>query len=112
MLPLQNFCVSQIFFPDFVVVSDKGKHATLFGTICLFIGYPVNAKYLPNRKFVSCLRCKLDWKRAYLIENMMSLIQKHKNTVKVACLSVSKLHILFKSVKLSGKLSILVQENC
>ena len=58
--PSWNFCVSR-FFGDFRiwVVSDQGKCAVSIGTIRLFIRYPENAKYPPDRNGVSCSRHKI-----------------------------------------------------
>ena len=47
-------------------------------------------------------------KLAYLIVKMMSLNQKYKINMKVAYVCVSKLRILLKDIKLSGKLPISV----
>ena len=71
------------------VASGQGKHASLTGTICFFIGYPENAKYLPAKNCVSHSSHKIVGKLAYLSVKMVSLYQKHKIVVKVANIGVS-----------------------
>ena len=60
------------------VVFDQGNHAALFDTIrsFIFIQYPENAKYPPDKNCMPCSRHKIMWKLAYLIVKMTSLIQK------------------------------------
>ena len=105
-------CLLKSIFSDFLIfaVADQGKHAASIGAICLFIGYLENAKHPPNKNCVSCSKHKIVWKLFGV--KMMSHFQKHKIVMKVAYLDVSKFHISFKGIKSSGKLPILVKENC
>ena len=80
----------------------------LIGTICLFIGYPANAKYLSNKNCVSFSGHKIIGKPVCLGVKMTSLDQKHKIFVKVSNIGVSKLHISLKDIKSSGKLPVSV----
>ena len=75
------------------------------------IEYPKNAKYPRGQNCVSCSSHKIVWKHAYLSVKMMSLDQKQKIVIEVANLSVLDSHILFKDIKLTGKLPISVKEN-
>ena len=70
------------------VVSDQGKDAASTGIIWIFIRYPENAKYSPNKNCMSCSRQKIVWKLAYLRVKMTSLIQKRIIIKKVAYYSV------------------------
>ena len=90
------------------VVSGQRKHAASIGTIHFFIGYLENAKYPPDENCLSCSSYKIAWKIAYLGLKMTLLNQKHEIIMKVAYLSVLKLGISFKDMKLSEKLPILV----
>ena len=74
----------------------------------VFIGYLEDAKYPPDKYYISCSRHKILWKLAYLSVKMTSLDQKHKIIINFANFGVSKLHISFQDIKLSGKLPILV----
>ena len=104
-----EFLCKSVFGNFFIfAVSDGGKHAALIGTIRLFIGYLQNAKYPLDKNCVSCSGHKMVWKLAYRGVKMVSFIQEQKIVMKVAYLSVSKLHTSFKGIKLSGKLPILV----
>ena len=105
-------------FPIFVV-SGQVKCAVLIGTILFSfsfffwggISYLENTKYPLDKNCVSCSGHKVVWKLAYRGVKMVSFIQEQKIVMKVAYLSVSKLHTSFKGIKLSGKLPIFVLEN-
>ena len=108
----QNFCASQLLAVlGFLLFVAKESMLCLLVLSFFFIGYSENAKHPPDKNWVSCSSHKIVWKHAYLSVKMMSLDQKQKIVIEVANLSVLDSHILFKDIKLSGKLPISVKEN-
>ena len=109
-----------------IVTITEFLHKSIFGNLCIFVAYgqgnwaasngitcfffiqnPQNAIYPCDKNCLSCSCHKIVWKLAYLSVKMMPLNQKDKIVMKVANLGVSKLCILFKDIKSSGKLHIL-----
>ena len=79
-----NLQISVVFWP--------GKACCVDVNIHVFIGYPENAKYPPDKNCVSSSSHKIVWKLGCLSVKVMSLNQKHKIVRKVAYLGVRKLH--------------------
>ena len=80
MLPLQNFCVSQVLviFLIFFCFWPR-KACCVYWYYSFFIRCRENdTKYPPYKSciYISCSRHKIVWKLAYLSVRMMSLIQK------------------------------------
>ena len=90
----------------FVFLAKEHVQRRLELSICSFLGYPENAKYLPNKNCISCSNHKIMSKLAYLSVEMMSLDQKHKNHHESCSICVPKLRLSFKGIKSSGKLPI------